>query len=401
MSTIDLNRRGLFKAGAVIAAASTISSSPVVAQAAEEPEKKIRPLTGKNLKMKDVLDRAREMMMPRCYVCAECNGRGPCIGQVPGFGGMGANRSFQANYDALAAIRLNGRVVHGVHVPDTSFDFFGNKLSMPVMAAPTGGTTYNMGGHLTEAEFVTAICGGCTAAGTLGAVADGIGDPLNVFEERLQTLKSKGFKAIVGLKPRRQQDIIERMKIAANAGVVAFTIDLDSAGRAARATKGQTVEPKTPEQLRELVKASPLPLFFKGILTTDEALLCLNAGAAGIVVSNHGGRVLADEPGTAEVLPAIADAIHGRCMILVDGCVKRGTDVEKYIALGADACLAGRHFVRGAHGALADGVELFANTIRNELAVAMTLTGAAKVKDINRKMIRMTTPPPLAFGVPA
>ena len=218
MSTIDLNRRGLFKAGAVIAAASTISGIPVVTQAAEEPEKKIRPLTGKNLKMKDVLDRAREMMMPRCYVCAECNGRGPCIGQVPGFGGMGAYRSFQANYDALAAIRLNGRVVHGVHVPDTSFNFFGNKLSMPVMAAPTGGTTYNMGGHLTEAEFVTAICGGCTAAGTLGAVADGIGAPLNVFEERLQTLKSKGFKAIVGLKPRRQQDIIERMKIAANAG---------------------------------------------------------------------------------------------------------------------------------------------------------------------------------------
>lgn len=119
------------------------------------------------------------------------------------------------------------------------------------------------------------------------------------------------------------------------------------------------------------------------------------------MVSNHGGRVLADEPGTAEVLPAIADAIHGRCMILVDGCVKRGTDVEKYIALGANACLAGRHFVRGAHGALADGVELFANTIRNELAVAMTLTGAATVKDINRKMIRMTTPLPLAFGVPA
>ena len=91
MSTIDLNRRGLFKAGAVIAAASTISGIPVVTQAAEEPEKKIRPLTGKNLKMKDVLDRAREMMMPRCYVCAECNGRGPCIGQVPGFGGMGAS----------------------------------------------------------------------------------------------------------------------------------------------------------------------------------------------------------------------------------------------------------------------------------------------------------------------
>lgn len=400
MTGIDLTRRSVFRAGAVLAAATTISGIPIVAQAAEE-QKKIRPLTGKNLKMKDVLDRAREMMMPRCYVCAECNGRGPCIGQVPGFGGMGASRSFQANYDALAAVRLNARMVHDVHKPDTSIDFFGTKLSMPVMAAPTGGTTYNMGGRLTEEEFVTAICGGCTAAGTLGAVADGIGDPLEVFEKRLQTLKSKGFKAIVGLKPRRQADIIERMKIAANAGVVAFTIDLDSAGRAARATKGQTVEPKTPAQLRELVKASPLPLLFKGIMTVDEAKACLNAGAAGIVVSNHGGRTLADTPGTAEVLPEIADAVKGRCMILVDGCVKRGTDVEKYIALGANGCLAGRHFVRAAHGALADGVELFARTIRNELVVAMTLTGAASVKDISRRMIRMTPPPPLAFGVPA
>ncbi len=60
---------------------------------------------------------------------------------------------------------------------------------MPVIAAPTGGTTYNMGGKLTEAEFVNAICGGCNQAGTLGAVADGIGDPLDVYEKRLQTLK--------------------------------------------------------------------------------------------------------------------------------------------------------------------------------------------------------------------
>lgn len=102
-------------------------------------------------------------------------------------------------------------------MPDTSIDFFGTKISMPAVAAPTGGTTYNMGGKLTEKEFVTAICGGCTKAGTLGAVADGIGDPLPVFEERLQTLKSLGYKAIVGLKPRLNKDIIERMKLAEQA----------------------------------------------------------------------------------------------------------------------------------------------------------------------------------------
>ena len=384
-SKIQFTRRNLFK---TTLAAGLTSAAPVltsVAQAAET-EKKIRPLTGK-MTYEEVRNRAREMMMPRCYVCPECNGRGPCIGQVPGFGGMGANRGFQANYDSLAAVQLNSRVVHSVHVPDTSIDFFGTKISMPVVAAPTGGTTYNMGGKLTEEEFVTAICEGCSKAGTLGAVADGIGDPLPVFEKRLDTLKRLGYKAIVGLKPRLNKDIIERMRLAEKAGVVALTIDLDSAGRAARATKGQTVEPKTLEQLKELVKASRLPLLFKGIMTPDEAELCIQAGAAGIVVSNHGGRTLADTPGTAAVLPQIADVVKGRCYIMVDGTVARGTDVEKYLALGAQCTLAGRHFVRAAHGGLADGVKLFANRLQSELAVAMTLTGAQRVTDINRKMI--------------
>lgn len=384
-SKIQFTRRNLFK---TTLAAGLTSAAPVltsVAQAAET-EKKIRPLAGK-MTYEEVRNRAREMMMPRCYVCPECNGRGPCIGQVPGFGGMGANRGFQANYDSLAAVQLNSRVVHGVHVPDTSIDFFGTKISMPVVAAPTGGTTYNMGGKLTEEEFVTAICEGCSKAGTLGAVADGIGDPLPVFEKRLDTLKRLGYKAIVGLKPRLNKDIIERMRLAEKAGVVALTIDLDSAGRAARATKGQTVEPKTLEQLKELVKASRLPLLFKGIMTPDEAELCIQAGAAGIVVSNHGGRTLADTPGTAAVLPQIADVVKGRCYIMVDGTVARGTDVEKYLALGAQCTLAGRHFARAAHGGLADGVKLFANRLQSELAVAMTLTGAQRVTDINRKMI--------------
>ena len=384
-SKIQFTRRNLFK---TTLAAGLTSAAPVltsVAQAAET-EKKIRPLTGK-MSYEEVRNRAREMMMPRCYVCPECNGRGPCIGQVPGFGGMGANRGFQANYDSLAAVQLNSRVVHGVHVPDTSIDFFGTKISMPVVAAPTGGTTYNMGGKLTEEEFVTAICEGCSKAGTLGAVADGIGDPLPVFEKRLDTRKRLGYKAIVGLKPRLNKDIIERMRLAEKAGVVALTMDLDSAGRAARATKGQTVEPKTLEQLKELVKASRLPLLFKGIMTPDEAELCIQAGAAGIVVSNHGGRTLADTPGTAAVLPQIADVVKGRCYIMVDGTVARGTDVEKYLALGAQCTLAGRHFVRAAHGGLADGVKLFANRLQSELAVAMTLTGAQRVADINRKMI--------------
>ncbi len=382
--SIFISRRSILKGSVASIAGSVLSGTTITAEAQEKSS--IRPLTGK-MTYEEVRNRAREMMIPRCYVCPECNGRGPCVGQVPGFGGMGASRGFQANYDSLAAVQLNSRVVHGVHVPDTSIDFFGTKISMPVIAAPTGGTTYNMGGKLTEAEFVNAICGGCNKAGTLGAVADGIGDPLDVYEKRLQTLKEHGYKAIVGLKPRLQKDIIERMRLAEQAGIIALTIDLDSAGRAARATKGQTVEPKTFEQLKELVKASKLPLFFKGIMTPDEAELCVNSGAAGIVVSNHGGRTLADTPGTAAVLPKIVDKVNGRCFIMVDGTLARGTDVEKYLAMGANCTLAGRHFVRAAHGGLADGVALFANKMKNELAVAMVLTGAQTIKDINRSMV--------------
>jgi 4-hydroxymandelate oxidase len=381
---IMLDRRGFLTGGAALGAAAIVSPSALAEEAAKQT---VRPLSGK-VTYEDVRNRARQVMMPRCAVCPECNGRGPCIGQVPGMGGKGPNRSFQHNYDALARIDLQARNIHDVHKPDMTFDFFGHKLSMPLMAAPTGGTTYNMGGKLTEEEFVTAICEGCNRAGTLGAVADGIGDPIEVFEKRLQTLKSKNLKAIVGLKPRLQKDIILRMKLAAEGGALALTIDLDSAGRAARATPGQTVEPKTPAQLAELVKASPLPLLFKGIMTVDEAKACLNAGAAGIVVSNHGGRTLVDAAGTADVLPEIADAVNGKCMILVDGCVARGSDVEKYLALGADGCLAGRHFIRAAHGALADGVALFANRIKNELSVAMILTGAKDLASIDRRMIR-------------
>ena len=155
-----LDRRGFLRGGASVAMAAVLGSSETLAaEAGEKP--KIRPLEGK-MDYESIRKRAREMMMPRCYVCPECNGRGPCVGQVPGFGGMGASRGFQANYDSLAAVQLNSRVIHGVHVPDTSIDFFGTKISMPAVAAPTGGTTYNMGGKLTEKEFVTAICGGCT-----------------------------------------------------------------------------------------------------------------------------------------------------------------------------------------------------------------------------------------------
>ena len=97
-------------------------------------------------------------------------------------------------------------------------------------------------------------------------------------------------------------------------------------------------------------------------MTVEEAKIAVDVGAKGIGVSNHGGRVLDYAPATAVVLPAIADAVKGKTTILVDGAVRRGQDVLKYLALGADVCLCGRPLVRGAHGGGREGVALMGQT---------------------------------------
>ena len=142
--------------------------------------------------------------------------------------------------------------------------------------------------------------------------------------------------------------------------------------------------PKTVAELREVARATRMPLVVKGIMTPEQALKAGEAGAKGIVVSNHGGRRIDHTPGTAEVLPVIADKVKGKLVILADGCVHYGIDVFKYVALGADAVLVGRHLVRAAFGGGREGVTLFMRTMRDELETVMTATGVATVADINR-----------------
>ena len=118
--------------------------------------------------------------------------------------------------------------------------------------------------------------------------------------------------------------------------------------------------------------------------TTQEAA---EAGAKGIVVSNHGGRVLDQCPSTAEVLPAIVDAVGGRMTILVDGGIRTGMDVFKALALGADAVLIGRPFVTMVYGAGAEGVKTYVEKLKAELADTMAMCGAHSLADISRSML--------------
>jgi len=375
--------------GAAGAIALATLAKPDKLQAAEQVKKVDEPkLKAQPLKMEDILKNAREKLYPKCRVCHECDGVA-CAGEVPGMGGIGSGQSFKNNFIALQKIQLNMRTFHDVKKVDTTITLWGEKLSIPVLAAPTGGTTYNMGlkGKMTDDEYIDAMLGGCIMAGTIGFAADGIGDPLEVFDIRLKAVKKYKGKAIVTIKPRTQDEIIKRIKMIEESGALAFAIDIDSAGRAARALPGQTVEPKTPKQLKEIAKSTKLPFIIKGVMTVEEAEMAIDSGAAAIVVSNHGGRVLDYTPGVAEVLPKIAEKVKGRTIIFADGTIKYGTDVLKMLALGADAVLSGRHLLRGAVGGGKEGVALMLNKMRSELIDSMVLTGTSDVKKVSRKII--------------
>ncbi|MHC4293356.1 MAG: alpha-hydroxy-acid oxidizing protein, partial [Planctomycetota bacterium] len=140
--------------------------------------------------------------------------------------------------------------------------------------------------------------------------------------------------------------------------------------------------------IRELVAATSLPVVIKGIMCAEDAVMAAEAGAAAIVVSNHGGRVLDSTPGTADVLPEIAKAVSAsQVMVMVDGGIRTGYDVLKMLALGAKAVLVGRDIVRAAVGAAGDGVRLQMEYLQKTLAKAMLMTGCASLSQVSSDIV--------------
>jgi 4-hydroxymandelate oxidase len=138
------------------------------------------------------------------------------------------------------------------------------------------------------------------------------------------------------------------------------------------------------EWLRTLTK---LPMVLKGILNPEDAARAVELGASGIVVSNHGGRNLDTLPATIDALPEVAARVAGRVPVLVDGGIRRGTDVLKAIAFGASAVLIGRPYLYGLAVGGADGVTRVVNILRREFEMAMALTGRTSVAQIDRSVI--------------
>ncbi|MDR3573870.1 MAG: alpha-hydroxy-acid oxidizing protein [Anaerolineaceae bacterium] len=327
---------------------------------------------------------AREKFKGVCRVCPSCNGV-VCAGEVPGMGGRGTGAAFRNNVAALADYRFNLRVVHDVSQPKLSLSVLGIALSLPIIGAPIAGIGTNMNHAVTEQEYDMAVVTGCCQAGSLAMTGDG--SYPEQFECGLAAVQALGGMGIPVIKPRETGKVIELAKRAADAGAPAFGMDIDAAGFFDMANVGQPVGPKTQAELAKIKEKTSIPFIVKGIMTPDDAAACMAAGVDAIVVSNHGGRALDHVPGTAEVLPLIAEAVQGKITILADGGVRSGGDVLKMLALGADAVLVGRPLAIGAVGGQAQGVELVLKKFADELRTAMILTGTADAKAVSQNII--------------
>ena len=327
---------------------------------------------------------AREKLGGVCRVCPVCNGVA-CAGEVPGMGGVGTGAAFRNNIQSLAEFKLNLRTVHSVAQPKLDCTILGMKLSAPLFGAAIGGVALNLNAAMTEQAYATAVVSGCSRAGIVGMTGDG--PKPEFFNAGIEAIRAGRGKGIPVIKPRETARIVEMANEAAAAGAPAFGIDIDAAALVNMTNAGQPVGPKTVAELKYIKAHTKIPFIVKGIMTVDEAEACCMAGVDAIVVSNHGGRALDHTPGTAKVLPYIAEAVRGRITVLVDGGVRSGVDILKMLALGARAVLVGRPFALGAVGAGEQGVERIAKQLINELHTAMVLTGTADVGAVPEEVI--------------
>jgi 4-hydroxymandelate oxidase len=317
--------------------------------------------------------------------------------------GAADEHTLRWNREAFDRIRLRPRVLRDVAIVDTRVTLLGRDLAFPILLAPTA---YHRVLH-PEGEIATAR--GASAAGiiwivsmstttAIGEIARAATTPL-WFQLYFQS--DQGFT----------RDVVRQAE-EAGCEAVCLTVDSPIIGPRNRQTRAAFRLPPhvtTPhlydighrkqaimdprrvaatwrdvEWLRAFTK---LPLVLKGILDPDDADLAIQSGAEGIIVSNHGGRNLDTTPAAIDALPEVVERVQGRVPLLVDGGIRRGTDVLKAIALGATAVLIGRPYCYGLAVAGSEGVRRVVDILRGELEAAMMLSGAGAIGSIDRSLL--------------
>ena len=334
----------------------------------------------------EILSNARGCVGPYCKACPTCNGLA-CKNTVPGPGAKGIGTGFIRNYQKWQELCVNMDTICENKSVDTSVELFGRKFVLPVFAAPVGAMQLHYGDKYDDLTYNDILVSACAEAGIAAFTGDGVNT--SIIEAAVKAIAKNGGTGVPTVKPWDVGTVQQKMDMAKAADPFAIAMDIDAAGLPFLKNLTPPAGSKTVEELREIAEAAGRPFILKGIMTVRGAQKALEAGAAGIVVSNHGGRVLDQCPSTAEVLPAIADAVGGQMTILVDGGIRSGMDVFKALAIGADAVIICRPFVPMVYGGAEEGVKLYIDKIGAELEDTMAMCGAKTLADINRDMIFM------------
>ncbi|WP_338499003.1 aminotransferase class I/II-fold pyridoxal phosphate-dependent enzyme [Streptomyces sp. SJL17-4] len=320
-------------------------------------------------------------------------------------GGAGDERTLAANTAAFDAVHLHPRVLAGHQAPDTTTRILGRDWAAPLGIAPMA---YHVLAH-PEGEVATARGAGAagvpltvsTFAGrTFEDIAAAATSPLWLqvycFRDRgvtralIERAERAGFEALVLTVDaprlgRRLRDLRNGFELPGGIAPANLTGDgFDSPSAHALAEFDPALDWSVLAWLRTV---SSLPILLKGVLTAQDARRATAEGAQGIVVSNHGGRQLDGAPATLTALPVVAEAVDRACPVLLDGGVRRGTDVLTALALGADAVLLGRPALHGLAVAGADGVADVLGIVRDELTDAMALTGTGTVTNAGPALV--------------
>ena len=313
------------------------------------------------------------------------------------------------NKEAYQRIRLRPRVLVDVSKLDTRVTLFGQEHDFPILLAPTSAQT------LTHPEGELATARGAAAAGAAMVLS-------SFSSTSLEDVAAVGktplwFQLYAQSDHGFTRDLVQRAE-AGGYRALCLTVDTPISGARNRETRADVKLPPMPnlkgfkgvpngglrtgslqifsslldatlswKDIEWLSSFAKVPLLVKGVLNPEDADRAVKSGVAGIMVSNHGGRNLDTLPATIDALPQVADKVAGRVPVLVDGGIRRGTDVLKALALGANAVLIGRPYVYGLGAAGETGVTKVLNILQREFKMAMVLTGRTNIGSIDRSVI--------------
>ncbi|XP_034695834.1 peroxisomal (S)-2-hydroxy-acid oxidase GLO4-like [Vitis riparia] len=326
-------------------------------------------------------------------------------------GGAEDQHTLRENVEAFSRITFQPRILVDVSKIDMSTTVLGFNISSPIMIAPTamhklahpeGEIATARAAAACNTVMVLSFMSTCTVEEVASSCHAVRFLQLYVFKRRdvsaqlVQRAERNGFKAIVLTADtprlgRREADIKNRMvspQLKNFEGLISTEVVTDNGSNIEALASGMFDASLSWKDIEWLRSITNLPILIKGVLTCEDAIKAVEVGVSGIIVSNHGGRQLDYVPATISALEEVVLAVGGKVPVLFDGGIRRGTDIFKALALGAQAVFIGRPVIYGLAAKGEHGVRRVIEMLKDELEITMALSGCSSVKDISRRHVR-------------